>query len=481
MALDVRVLVVDGDPESRTRTATALSRDGGVTATAVDSTEAALARFERVDDTDETAVDCLVTSHQPPDVDGFALLAELAHHGNRTPVVFYPRDGSETLAGEAFAAGAAGYVPNRESEASHETLVERVRDSVADAREKRPEGGAGDANGQEFAYYRALVEGVMDGAHIIDEDGERVFFNGRSADVHGIDTERLQREAPEIFVEEGIMDAADLESYDAVVQQLLDGERESARVEMDLQLPDIGNRTTETRLTRLDTDDLRGVAATTRDVTDRVATERELETRNRRLANLARFFSHDLRNPLNVASGYATLARETGDSEHFDKLDTALSRMDRLVDDLLFLTTRDASDLDRTRLSLASVAERAWTSVDTADATLTVESDRDVEANEGSLLRLFENVVRNAVTHGGEMVAVTVRDTDDGFAVDDDGPGFPPEPRQLLDVGVSGGDSTGLGLSIVEEVAEAHGWTLALEASPDGGARLRFSGVDTDE
>lgn len=477
MALDVRVLVVDGDPESRTRTATALSRDGGVTATAVDSTEAALARVERVGDTDETA-DCLVTGHQPPDVDGFTLLAELDTSGDRTPVVFYPRDGSEELAGEAFAAGAAGYVPNRKSEESHETLVERIRDAVDEARERRLEGGAGDANEREFAYYRALVEEVMDGAHIIDEHGERVFFNGRSADVHNIDTDRLEREAPQIFVDEGIMDAADLEAYNAVVGELLDGERESARVEMDLDLPDVGHRTAETRLTRLHSDKLRGVAATTRDVTDRVATERQLEARNRRLANLARFFSHDLRNPLNVASGYANLARETGDSEQFDKLDAALSRMDRLVDDLLFLTTRDTSDLGRTRLSLASVADRAWTNVDTADATLTVDTDRDVEANEGSLLRLFENVVTNAVAHGGETVTVTVRDTDDGFAVDDDGPGFPSESQQLLDVGVSGGDSTGLGLAIVEEVAEAHGWTLALGASPDGGARLRFGGVE---
>lgn len=467
MSLSVRVLVVDDDPDSRARTTASLRRVDEFSVSAADSSSAALAHV------DESSVDCIVTTHDPPTVDGFGLLDTLRADEYPVPVVFFPAEGSEALAGEALAAGADGYVPNTTDETADETLVERIRAVVTTDRTDRETRSA-----REFSYYRALVEEVMDGAHIIDSTGERVFFNGRSATVHDIAPERLRSEAPQVFVEEGIMEQSDLDSYNAVVQDLLDGKRETARVEMELDLPTVGPRIAETRLSRIEDDALDGVVATTRDVTERVQTEQQLETQNRRLSNLARFFSHDLRNPLNVAIGYAELAREGGDSEHFDRLDAALARMDRLVDDALLLTDRDATDLEQTSLSLSSVANRAWETVETGDATLVVETEGTVVANEGSLLRLFENVYRNAVAHGGSAVQVTVRATDDGFAIDDDGKGFPPETRRLLGVGVSGGDSTGLGLAIVSEIAETHEWTLALEVSPEGGARVRFGGVD---
>jgi signal transduction histidine kinase len=62
-----------------------------------------------------------------------------------------------------------------------------------------------------------------------------------------------------------------------------------------------------------------------------------------------------------------------------------------------------------------------------------------------------------------------------GFYVADDGPGIPPEERErVFDDGVSDGGSTGLGLTIVSEVATAHGWTVAVDESESGGARFKI-------
>jgi signal transduction histidine kinase len=67
----------------------------------------------------------------------------------------------------------------------------------------------------------------------------------------------------------------------------------------------------------------------------------------------------------------------------------------------------------------------------------------------------------------------------DGFYVEDDGPGVPPEQRDtVFDYEFSTDeDGTGLGLAIVEAIARAHGWSVEMTEGSDGGARVVFSGV----
>ncbi|WP_251343037.1 PAS domain-containing protein [Haloplanus halophilus] len=67
-----------------------------------------------------------------------------------------------------------------------------------------------------------------------------------------------------------------------------------------------------------------------------------------------------------------------------------------------------------------------------------------------------------------------------GFYVADDGVGIPAERRdQVFDDGYSTLPSgTGFGLSIVREIADAHGWSVEIVDSPDGGARFEFRGVE---
>lgn len=66
---------------------------------------------------------------------------------------------------------------------------------------------------------------------------------------------------------------------------------------------------------------------------------------------------------------------------------------------------------------------------------------------------------------------------DDGFYVEDDGPGIPVTDYDMVFThGYSTTtDGTGLGLAIVEAIADAHGWTAMATTSEDGGARFEFS------
>jgi PAS domain S-box-containing protein len=81
---------------------------------------------------------------------------------------------------------------------------------------------------------------------------------------------------------------------------------------------------------------------------------------------------------------------------------------------------------------------------------------------------------------GGSGARITVGGMAGGFYVAADGPGVESANRErLFELGYADGDGTGFGLSIVEEFAVAHGWTVGVTTSETGGARFEVVGVDT--
>jgi GAF domain-containing protein len=208
-------------------------------------------------------------------------------------------------------------------------------------------------------------------------------------------------------------------------------------------------------------------------------TER-LSRQNEKLDQFASIVSHDLRNPLNVLSGSLELARETGDEAHFDRAENAVDRMDALIDDVLALA-RLGDTIDETeRVDLAEVAEVSWASVETADASLDVETDSVVLADRSRPRQLLENLFRNSVEHTEAAVTVTEGNTQGGFYVADDGVGIDDESRErVFESGFSTAETgTGFGLAIADEIADAHGWDVELVESEGGGARFEFTDVD---
>ncbi|ELZ27659.1 PAS/PAC sensor signal transduction histidine kinase [Halosimplex carlsbadense 2-9-1] len=224
-----------------------------------------------------------------------------------------------------------------------------------------------------------------------------------------------------------------------------------------------------------------GVVGVTRDITERKRYENQLERQNERLQRFASVVSHDVRNPLEVALGRLEFARADGDDEHFEAIERSLHRIDALIEDVLTLAREGEAVSDPEPVDLGDVARRAWTVVETGDATLTVETDATLLADASRLQQLLENVVCNAVEHGGEDVTITVGDLGErqGFFVADDGAGVPEAHRDsVFDAGYStDDDGTGLGLSIVRTIAEAHGWETDVTESESGGARFEFGDV----
>jgi|AntRauTorcE11897_2_1112592.scaffolds.fasta_scaffold04515_3 PAS domain S-box-containing protein len=226
----------------------------------------------------------------------------------------------------------------------------------------------------------------------------------------------------------------------------------------------------------------------------RQRTNERLRRQNEKLNHFASIVSHDLRNPLNVLNGSLGLAEETGEAEHFERAERAAERMETLIDDLLVLARAGDTIEETEPVGIGTLARNCWAGVDTGGASLTVLSDRTVLADATRLRQLFENLIRNVVEHGSagsesaaaddgtansRGVTVTIGDLEDGFYVADDGVGIPEAEREkIFESGFSTREGgTGFGLSIVTEIADAHGWAVRATESEDGGARFEFTGV----
>ncbi|THE65649.1 GAF domain-containing protein [Salinadaptatus halalkaliphilus] len=238
---------------------------------------------------------------------------------------------------------------------------------------------------------------------------------------------------------------------------------------------------------------------------DRERRRQELSRQNDRLERFTSVVSHDLRNPLNVLTGYAELIEETGDPSHVEDVLASATRMETMIEDLLTLA-RNGTELDeREPIDLQELVTDAWAGVDTTGGKLETRSLPTIEGDSGRLQQVFENLFRNSIEHGADahgstrgnsqsdesasqdenddgVVTVRVAGTPDGFVVEDDGPGIPPDDREMVfQEGYTDSDGTGLGLSIVDAIATAHGWTVTVDEGDLGGARFRFVTDDSGE
>jgi len=202
-----------------------------------------------------------------------------------------------------------------------------------------------------------------------------------------------------------------------------------------------------------------------------------LGEKNEQLEQFTTLVSHDLRNPLNTLQLSLEAAEQSGDPEQFERARRSADRMEQLLEDLLTLA-REGNRIDANEgVSLESVVESTWQTVETGECELTIEDDLALEADRTRLKQLVENLVRNAVKHGEETTAVTVGVLDTGgFFVADDGVGIPAEEQEtVFEAGYStAADGTGFGLAIVQDIADAHDWHISVTDSESGGARFEI-------
>ncbi len=205
--------------------------------------------------------------------------------------------------------------------------------------------------------------------------------------------------------------------------------------------------------------------------------------------------SHELRTPLAILRTELDLAdrRQRSPEQLRETLRSAgeeVDRLSRLAEDLLVIARTDQGRLPikREPVKLSDLLERVRARFSGRAAEvgreITVAAQPDVRADLDPMRveQALGNLVDNALRHGEGEIHLEAA-TDDGqvvFEVSDEGTGLPRaytpkafERFTRADEGRTGGGS-GLGLAIVQQVAEAHHGSVAVEDAPGGGALVRF-------
>jgi signal transduction histidine kinase len=282
-----------------------------------------------------------------------------------------------------------------------------------------------------------------------------------------------------------LLDRLGAQAGDVLTHQLPDLDPDTASGGL-VELP---TRNEEPAYYRLFTEPLRrggrrvGWVVAFRDETTQQQQQRQLQRQNERLEEFSSVVSHDLRNPLNVAEGRLELLREETDSEHAEPIENALTRMDTLIENLLQLAREGKEVTETEAVGLGELAMHCWQNVETADATIRTSVDQPIYADRTRLQQLLENLIRNAVEHGGGAVSVTIGVLDDGFYLEDDGSGIATsDPEAVFEAGYSTLDGgTGFGLNIGKQIVDAHGWEILVTEGSEGGARFEVTGVEFAE
>lgn len=324
---------------------------------------------------------------------------------------------------------------------------------------------------------RTVFENIATGVYVLDPQDRLVDVNAAGREMLNVPDDAigtpLRDLAPDETFYEHVQDTTRQRDVIAVEEDPRSDPTESSSRYYEVQVTPIDNAHRQEN----------GQIVVVNDVTAQHQQQKRLEEQNERLEAFTSVVSHDLRNPLNVASGNLTLAREDGGENYLDRADRALNRMETLIDDLLTLALSDAGSVDAEPVELAAVVDDAWSTVDTKEARLKNQTRLSIVADRSRLRQLIANLLRNAVEHGGESVTVTVGDTENGFYVADDGPGIPSDKRErVFETGYSTREAgTGLGLNIVQEIADAHGWAIHVTEGAEGGASFEIAEIETTE
>jgi PAS domain S-box-containing protein len=202
--------------------------------------------------------------------------------------------------------------------------------------------------------------------------------------------------------------------------------------------------------------------------------------------------SHDLRTPLAAILGLAvTLERddlELSPDEGRDmarRIATNARKLDRIVGDFLDLErlNRGVARPELTPLDIGAVVREIVATTDlVAGRRLALDvAPLVVPADEAMVERIVENLLVNAARHtpGDSRIWVRTERADDGalLIVEDDGPGVPPDDRELIfepfrQARGSGGGS-GVGLALVARFAALHGGRAWVQEREGGGASFR--------
>jgi signal transduction histidine kinase len=218
------------------------------------------------------------------------------------------------------------------------------------------------------------------------------------------------------------------------------------------------------------------------EITETERHRREVERHNAQLEGFAAGVNHELRNAIQVATGFASRAAnalEDGDvidaRQSLARVSEAVERMEDRVADLSTLARHGRTLRDTETVDVEAAAQAGWRTADTGACTLQVDGEGAFSADRVRLEDLFEAAFSFAVNNGASRVTVDVGE--DGFAVEDDGAAPPvSDTERFFDYGDAAPTTkAGMHLPSVRTLARVHGWNATVDTDYRDGVRIEVA------
>ncbi len=335
------------------------------------------------------------------------------------------------------------------------------------------------------ALERTLAPSLQSGLLLLDRDGNVLALNAVGAELLGISPPAPGTPLAEVL-------AGQPELRELLAGAVASGSAPS-RAECDVRSGRGEALTVGLTVHPLRRDDggTRGFLVLFADLTEvrKRAEESRLAESLARLGEMAGGVAHELRNSLATLSGYLTLIERRPDEEsvadYLAEIRHEAAHLQRVLDD--FLSFARPGTARMSELSLDRLLHRAASDPSLAGMEVHVEGDPAGEVWLRGDPQLLERAVRNLLHNAAQAereagrsgpVHATVALRDDGavLAIEDRGPGLPPEIRERLfhpfATGRRGG--VGLGLALAQRIVVLHGGRIRLEDRPEGGTRAEL-------
>lgn len=356
-------------------------------------------------------------------------------------------------------------------------------------------------------YLATVVKQSNDAIYLHDGEGRIISWNQGAENIYGYS----EREALNMKLWNIIPQHIFHETQE-VIQRVVKGEKiktfETKRITKHGRIIDV--LFSASVLTDID-NDLKSIAITERDITERKLADEEierlneslyeniqqLEIANKELESFSYSVSHDLRSPLRALNGYTQIIEEDFEGiltyeakELFGKIKHNANRMGALIDDLLAFSQLGRKGVHMNPVNMNELVSTVCSEMETSiyqKAALKIADLPVVYGDSALIKQVFINLISNALKYSGKIdnPKVEIGSYSEGdeivYFVKDNGVGFKMEYVNKL-FGVfqrlhseDEFKGTGVGLAIVHRIISKHGGRTWAEGKVNNGATFYFS------